>query len=187
MQTNTPAQSSSLTTFTKLIIIFFFLAVSGFVIHLLRLEIRQTLPMEQDNPFGTPTVFLGTFTHPDPSFSFRYPTDFDIDIFPDGKRGKAVLFQNKRTGEGFQVYLTPFEEQIILTPDRIRQDIPDVVLDHFQEIRISGVLTLFFASQDEVFGDTYEVWFVHQGTLFQITAPSTSVNLLKQILVTFTF
>lgn len=180
-------EGSSLTLFTKLLIVFFFVAVSGFVVNLLRNEIQKTLPTEVDNPFGTPTVFLGTFSHPEPPFNFRYPAEFDVDILPDGTDSKALLFQNRRTGEGFQIYLTPFEEQIILTPDRIRQDIPDIVLNHFQEIRISGVLTLFFASQDETFGNTYEVWFVHQGTLFQITAPADSVDLLKQILITFKF
>jgi hypothetical protein len=180
-------KGSSLTLFTKLLIIFFFMAVSGFVVNMLRIEIQKILPSETDNPFGTPTVFLGTFSHPDPSFRFRYPTEFDVNILPSGTDKKIILFQNERTGEGFQIYLAPFQEGIVLTPDRIRQNIPDAVLDRFQEIRISGVLTLFFASQDEIFGDTYEVWFVHHGTLFQITAPASSIDLLKQILVTFKF
>lgn len=179
--------SFDLTLFTKLLLIVFFFAVSLFVLSLLKNEFERSFPRETDNPFGKETVFLGTFSHPNPPFSFKYPAQFEVEIIPDGEKSKAVLFVNPRTGDAFQIYLTPFKDQIVLTPEKIRQDIPDIVLDHFQEIRVSGVLTLFFASQDEVFGDTYEVWFVHHGTLFQITSPAQNVDILKKILVTFRF
>lgn len=86
------------------------------------------------------------------------PSDFDDD------GGHNVLIQDKAFG--MQVYITPFDENIILTKERIQKDVPDLEMENPITITINGIAGVAFVSADG--GQKYrQVWFVNKGHLYQ--------------------
>lgn len=73
-------------------------------------------------------------------------------------------------GHGFQIFATAFDEQGPITAERIRQDLPDAVIKGTGQARLDGELALTYYGTDADLGDTYEVWVVHDGKLYQIMA-----------------
>lgn len=107
------------------------------------------------------------YEHDSPVFSFEYPTSFSTASFPEGL-GEVVLVQSKENSAvGMQIYVEPFDEEGHLTIERIREDLPDLVMKRAREA------DLFTDTQAIVFldsSDMVNVWFVREGYLYQITA-----------------
>lgn len=146
-------------------------------------------------PAGAPGIgeLSKTYTHEDPIFSFRHPESFSVSAFGD-EAGETVLVQAapemlkslNSSALGFQIYITPFDEEGPITAERILKDIPDMVIDQPKEIEIAGVRMFAFLSGDPS-SRTREVWFVRGPHLYQLTAyPEFDVG-LSQIMSTFTF
>lgn len=134
------------------------------------------------------------FEHPSLPYSFLYPTGFSISQFTDSVSGAdTVLVQNADPGvlAGFQIVTTLYEGELPITPQLIERDIPDMRVGDAQEVLLgdSG-RGLAFVSQDvgEVSGpQNREVWFVINGSLYQITARIEHDMLLKKVLDSWQF
>ena len=168
---------------------------------------------------------VATYRHPTLGFSFQYPKDFKVGLFPDGI-GETIVVEGDAnvakvkpsqpsqdeglTFAGFQIYITPFDESGPLTFERVKKEIPDLVLEGPQtiELRISEsskspldgersdftVPALVFFSRNESLGKTREVWFVYPESpvpngnyLYQITAHASFDEELSKIMATWRF
>jgi hypothetical protein len=125
-------------------------------------------------------------------FSFRYPEGLKITEFADEK-GDVVLAEAE-AGNEFQIFITPFDEQGPLTPERIKQDVPTAVVKNVLLSTIDKVPAIVFESEEPGFGATFEVWFVwpespqpHGNYLFQITSRAEFAEELSEILQTWKF
>lgn len=135
-----------------------------------------------------------THTHPGLGFSFRYPDGFKISSTAE-ELGETILVQKEGGGakEGFQIFISEFDEPGPITGERIKIDLPEIVIEQPQDIELgirnqeSGIGALIFFSQDESFGKTREVWFVHKGFLYQVTSKAEFDNQLSQIMATWRF
>jgi hypothetical protein len=176
-----------------LIIVVLSLLVVGGGIYLSLRDAESRTPVEEDAS-ETPSLTLentqveeGLLRHSEPTFSFSYPAEWVVTSFEDAE-GETVLLRDRSTNGDVQLYLTPFDEAIVLTAARIKQDLPSLsVIDPLQvEIgkRVSGV---YFKSVKEGIGEAQEVWFVHEGFLYQITAVKTHPKALADILASFKF
>lgn len=69
-----------------------------------------------------------------------------------------------------QIYITPFDEDISLTIQRIKGDIPDLEMKDVIESKTDGTASVSFTS---TYGDVEyrEIWMVRQMNLYQIIAP----------------
>lgn len=124
----------------------------------------------------------------DGSFSMKYPKDFTIQEFPIGEEGKKFVFESKDPGRGMEISVIPFDESGSITPERIKQDLPDAVINNPQNVSIiEGVSALSFASTDEYIGDTFEVWFLHNGYLYQATTYRAFASQMEEMLKTMKF
>ena len=123
-------------------------------------------------------------------FSLRMPDDFSAQELHD-EFGDTVLLQNDK-GEGIQILISPFDEDAggyTLTEERIRQDISDILISEAQPVEVgNNYKGLAFKSDNDAFGGaSREVWFVFNGSLYQISTYERFDPLLKAIFGTWNF
>lgn len=118
-------------------------------------------------------------------FSFDAPKGFSFNEIPDEK-GTVVLAEGS-AGESFQIFVIPFDELGPLTPERIKKDLPQKVIRNPRAGTLDGVSAIAFLSHEEGTGDVFEIWFIHDGNLFQITTNASFADGLQGILQTWKF
>lgn len=132
------------------------------------------------------TATSNQYLDPQYKFSFSKPEGFVITSFKD-EGGYTVLLQDKDKN-GIQIYISPFDEDIVLTGERIKKDIPDIVMNNIQTISVGGVQAQAFEGQNSIFGGaTHEVWFVHQYALYQIVTKPALESTLQTIITSWKF
>lgn len=129
-----------------------------------------------------PSDLTLSYTHPSLGFTFKYPEGFKIGDLPD-ETGETILVQ--ADGDGFQIYTRPLEQQVEITADLVKQDLPDMVVENSFQIDISGTRALVFDSQNESGEKTGEIWFWNNGTLYQISTPREFAKTLAEIIKTW--
>ena len=145
---------------------------------------------------GTAPASLGVrYTNDEHRFSFTTPDGYTVREAED-----TILIENEE-GEGVQILITSLDEDIpILTEERVRSDIPDMLMTDVQTVEIgedrSGIA---FKSNNEAFGcdvslacpegsgASREVWFVFNGMFYQISTYERLDALLKSIFATWEF
>lgn len=123
------------------------------------------------------------YTNPIYNFGFLYPDDFKI-TYPEDTLEQ--LFVGK-DGTTIQIYLMPFDEEAVITPERIKKDLPDMRLDNARRIYLGKGPTdaLAFETTDEAGVRTAEVWFARAGMLYQVRAYPEAAPLLDRLLTTW--
>jgi hypothetical protein len=129
-----------------------------------------------------PSDLTLSYTHPSLGFTFKYPEGFKIGDLPDDT-GETILVQNN--GQGFQIYTRPLEQQVEITADLVKSDLPDMVVENPFQIDISGTRALVFDSKNDSGEKTGEIWFWNNGTLYQISTPQEFAKTLAEIIKTW--
>jgi len=105
-------------------------------------------------------------------FLFQYPTGYRVATTTFGDGGELITVE-KDANTGFQIAVTPFDESGPLTVERIRLDLPDMVMEEPRAFQVGGDAgaegVAFFGENAEL-GKTREIWFSHAGFLYQVTA-----------------
>jgi hypothetical protein len=114
---------------------------------------------------------LKTYTHPDYGLTFNYPANFKLGKFPEGE-GEVILVQSEDGKQGFQIFISLYQEKNPLSKAIIQQSAPDLKISNDQEIEIGAgkIQALSFDSAGTSGGDTHEIWFVVEGNLYQISS-----------------
>lgn len=115
----------------------------------------------------TEKVTKKTYESSDYKFLFEYEDGFVITSVPL-EAGNKIVFELAKPRNGFQITVFPFDELGPLTEERIKKDLPDLVVVEAKSVSMAGVETLQFKSIDESVGGTFEVWFVYSGNFYQI-------------------
>lgn len=122
-------------------------------------------------------------------FSIALPEGFTVGELPvDEHGGRTIILQNN-SGEGIQIYTRPFDDIRTLTADMVQSDIPDMEISDVQTVEIGENHTgIAFVSDNEAFGGaSREVWFVFNGTLYQISTYARLDDLLRAMFGTWKF
>lgn len=155
-------------------------------------------------------------------FSFDKPEGYTVGALAEGE-GEMVLVQPSRINtdmktrintekSGFQIYITPLDQLVELTPDFIKKDLPGTAVNNPQAIVLDGKAKgLMFDSNSEAFsGDgstgspqgSFEIWFVYKPQmnadagarinadttyLYQITSYAEFADQLRAIMGTWKF
>lgn len=119
-------------------------------------------------------------------FSLLYPEALQVREYIEGGNSLTVTFQNVKKGEGFQLFITPYTQEQI-SDARFKKDVPSGVRVSLTETTIDGATGAAFYSESVALGETREVWFIHDGFLFEATAPKPLENWLGDILRTWEF
>jgi hypothetical protein len=121
-------------------------------------------------------------------FSVEFPKELNVKEFDEDEDGETILFQKENEKEGFQIFISPYEGDFPLTKDQILKDVPSVSLEDMQEVIIGdGTRALIFWTEDERVGKTREVWFSHNGDLYEITTYADLDLWLAKILSSWRF
>lgn len=124
-------------------------------------------------------------------FSFEHDPSVTADEQENDGNGDLIIIHNPKNDSGFQIYITLFDEDgSVLTEERLKQDIPDLIISEAKKIAVGGnAQGLEFVSEDN--GEKkQEAWFVSGGEnkyLYQLTAPLKSKDFLKAVLASWKF
>lgn len=149
-----------------------------------------------DNPTVTPTISasLGkTYASPNGEFSFNYPEGFVITELPinEATTSRQIIVESGEPQRGFELDILAFDEPGPLTSERIKQDLPDIEISQSRDISISSITALAFESTDPPpaggIGKTYEIWFVHDGNLYQAKTYRTFGKEMEEMMRTIKF
>jgi len=126
------------------------------------------------------------------NFSFEYPKNFTATKFSEGESSDTILVQNTDSGQGFQIFVSFFDEPGPLTKERVLQDLPELVMKSPEQriLKItapSKVEGLLFFSEEPSMGETREIWFIYNNYLYQITTTAAMDSLVAQIIATWKF
>jgi hypothetical protein len=122
---------------------------------------------------GSLTAELGqaqTYQATEDNFTFVYPEKLKITEIPiDGvEGGKRILAESGEAKKGFEVVILPFDENGVLTKERILQDVPDMVIKNEKKVTVGGnIEAIQFEGEDESIGATSEIWFTHSGHIYE--------------------
>jgi len=119
---------------------------------------------------NTDNTGLKTFSPVDGTFSFSYPEYLNNSALLVGENAdeQIILFNSTEPVVGFQIRISPFDEDIALTPERIGRDLPDLDLREPELISVAGVQAVVFLSNEGTL-ETRQIWFVRGGRLYQIS------------------
>ncbi len=171
----------------KIIAIVVVLAAIGVGVYLL-VNTSASAPALGENPVDQSSL-TQEYRSADYGFSFKYPEGFSASELDDDS-GYVVLVQKSGEREGFQIFISEFDEEGPITPERIKQDLPDTVVSSPLQVLIGekkDIPALIFLSKHESLGDVREVWFSVNGLLYQLTAYADMDNFIGPILETLRF
>jgi len=110
------------------------------------------------------------FTSSDKTFTLARWEGMRVNEVADSG-GMLVVIESAKA-EAAQVFSIQFDEpESVFTEERLRRDIPDLKIEGLKKVRVDGASALAFYSDNPAFGsDSYEVWFVKSGMLYQISS-----------------
>lgn len=117
-------------------------------------------------------------------FSFEYRDGITVSSFREGV-GDMVLMQSKDAKTSAQIFIIPFDEKGPITSARILKDLPGLVIKNEKKGVIGGSVAVAFLGKHESLGNTYEIWFVKDESLYQIMTKIETAQFLIDIMKTW--
>lgn len=150
----------------------------------------KSRPPEYEKQFSTQKSERGPnqFVSKEYDFTFQYPENFSVSAFDD-RGGHVVLVQAEDGETAIQMFISGWDEPTnAVTPDRIKQDLPDLTIQKPRKMGMAGEGdALTFIGDSQQFGTTREVWFARRGNLYQIITPAGGQDFLASLLETWRF
>jgi hypothetical protein len=129
------------------------------------------------------------YTHPRYNFTLEFPKELAVGRFPEGTASETIVFQKAGEKTGFQIFVTPYAEDTI-TKERLEKDVKGGKVEEPIEVKIGkdgDIRALIFWSEDPIVGRLREVWFIHDGFIYEVTAYSELDEWLGTIMQTWEF
>jgi len=121
-----------------------------------------------------------------PLFSLFYPKNLMITQFKEPAGATTLTFEDATGEYGFQIYIVPYAGTHV-TKEQFNLDVPSKVMNQPIDVMIDTVRATMFFSRDALLGDTREVWFIHNGFLYEVTAYKALDAWLADIMQTWKF
>lgn len=119
-------------------------------------------------------------------FSLAFPQGLSLKEYDEGDGTYTIVFEDAAGEKGFQIFFTPYLGDGI-TQSRILKDVPSGKFTAPVEIVIAGGTHALAFFSTGPFGEMREVWFLHGGFLFEVTAPKEFDEWLASIMQTWRF
>jgi hypothetical protein len=119
-------------------------------------------------------------------FSLVYPNEMKVSEYDEGSSAMTIAFENKIDKKGFQIFIVPYLEKQVGV-ERIKKDIPSGIQNDLKNFTVGGVVGASFYSVIPAIGDTFEVWFLKNGFLYEVTVPKSLESFLVEILSSWKF
>jgi hypothetical protein len=99
-------------------------------------------------------------------FSLLYPDHLTVTETDEGGGAATITFENADAGQGFQMYILPYAEEQVST-ERFSMDVPSGVRERESAVSVGDVQGSAFYSRSDAVGETFEVWFIRRGLLYE--------------------
>ena len=109
-----------------------------------------------------------------------------MQAFDEGSGASTIIFQDVTSAQGFQIFIVPYSTPQV-SIERFKMDQPSGVMQEPHDLNIDGAFATMFVGKDQLLGPTREVWFIHGGYLFEVTAPHSLDEWLGTIMLTWRF
>lgn len=119
-------------------------------------------------------------------FTFVYPAELQVQEYVEDNKDRTIVFETPKGERGFQVYITPYAGASV-TREQFLKDQPSGVYKSPKDILIDGVPGTVFYGATGLTGETLEVWFIHDGFLYEVTTYKELDSWLSQIMSTWQF
>jgi len=118
------------------------------------------------NEEGSGVVYVSS----DSSYMLTTPSDFTSSALSQDDGSETALFVGSTATRNFQIYTSDYASDEIITPQVIQQNIPELLIEKPETIAVDGAQGVAFISgpKDGTLR-TREIWFAHDGKLYQIT------------------
>lgn len=114
-------------------------------------------------------------------FSVFHSDQKTVQEFDEGGGAMTIVFQNTTNVHGFQIYVLPYSGTQV-SEARFKEDEPSGVREGVTNITVDGATAAAFYSKDASLGDTFEVWFIHGGYLYEVTTlKSLEPNMMQRL------
>lgn len=141
-----------------------------------------TVPAELVAEDGKKKIYHPTF-----GFTITVPNTVEWERYEEGGGSETLVFVDTVSQNEFQLFVTPYTDTEI-TPERLAADIPSGDIREPTEIVLdNGVSAMMFWSQAPIVGESREVWFIHDGYLYEATTARALDPWLAFILNTIVF
>lgn len=150
---------------------------------------QQNLPPEPE-PYVVPPLAGEQYIHDTLRFRLQLPDGFSAREMQGTDGVGTTIILEDAEANGIQIATQPFDEDLrVLTKERVQSDIPDMQIIEPQPVDIgTSHIGLAFKSDNPAFsGASREVWFVFNGTLYQISTYERLDSLLKTMFQTWEF
>ncbi len=121
------------------------------------------LPAPRRAPVGYKEYQSATY-----HFSLLYPESMTVRTYKEKGAAMTVVFEEPFGERAFQVFVVPYAAKEI-TRERFLVDIPSGVRASSTSVVLDGVPAETFYSTSRALGDTYELWFIYHGFLYEVT------------------
>lgn len=103
-------------------------------------------------------------------FSFYHSPEFVIKEYDEGGGAMTVTEENEKKMRGLQIFIVPYGGTTI-SEERFKKDVPSGVRVNVENTFIGplGTRAVTFNSYDSFLGETRELWFIHNGYLYEVT------------------
>lgn len=135
---------------------------------------------------STPGVQCAEYRNEKYRFSIFYPESRSIKEYDEGGGAMTITFENFDAAHGFQTFIVPYSGDKV-SPERFKMDVPSGVRTNERTVIVDGVPGAAFYSNDMRLGDTYEIWFIHGGYLYEITTLKSREENLNERMQTWRF
>lgn len=120
------------------------------------------------------------------NFSLFYPQGLAVKTYDEGGGASTFTFQNVTTAQGFQIFIVPYSGTTV-SEQRFKEDEPSGVRNNSTYVFVGGVPAAAFYGNDVRLGETYEVWFIHGGYLYEVTTLKPLDTWLENVVQTWQF
>lgn len=127
-----------------------------------------------------------TYTSTAYKFKVSYPSGYEAREYKEADGAMSLTVQNASTGEGFQLYVTPYAENQV-TEERFRLDTSSGIMKDPVDVVIAGVRGTMFWSKNSIMGETREVWFINHGFLYEAVTYKHLDTWLAEVMQTWEF
>lgn len=136
--------------------------------------------------YSSPSTREGEYKSQLYNFSLFYPEEMKIKEFNEGAGARTITFEDEETMRGFQIFVVPYAGETI-SEERFRQDVPSLVRESLTNLKIDKVPGMSFYSQNLSLGETWEVWFIKDGFLYEVTTLRSEQKWLEETMKTWRF
>lgn len=119
-------------------------------------------------------------------FSLEYPDELTVRETDEGSGAMTVTFEDAAGTRGFEIFIVPYAEDSV-SDERFLHDQPSGVRNNAVATTVGGAPASAFYGFNPILGETYEVWFIHGGYLFETTTTKPLEAWLNDILGTLEF